>query len=135
MSLVIRYDRDEKVIRSTGDPPNGILGIVDSGSSFAIMGSWEPPRGAKVKPGETLLVTSVGLPPGECDRVDADEIIEGCAERTDLHAVYEMTVVGFMQTCEIAAPHAAVSVIDDAYEHYRDVLRAIADRVEREASE
>jgi protein gp37 len=81
--LLIRADRGEKVLRSVGEAPNGIVCIVvpDGTAAWAIDAAWQPPTVASLEHGGVITVdmpSENGM--GQASTVvDVDDIVVACA--------------------------------------------------------
>lgn len=125
MSLLIRYSPDEGVLRSTGDPPNGVLSLAGGGARFVITSSWEPDR---TQPGAQLVE---GPPPSDAADVPVEDVVEACAGKREIASLLRMTVGALIESVKMHATMLNPDGIEAAAAHYRKVVEAAEERVQR----
>lgn len=109
--LLIRYDPDLGVLRSVGDPPNGILIVCapQEGATWAVDGSYTPPTGisgSAVDP----QPSDDGMGPNSTV-VDVDDVAAGCESRTEALGLLEMVGMAAASSFALYAPQLQFEVI------------------------
>ena len=94
--MLLRYSEAEKVLRSVGDPPNGVVCLAAPGGdpTFCIEGRWEPPDASKLEDGEVRVVamtTESGLGP-ESEPVEAEELVAAAESLAECRMLWHMGI-------------------------------------------
>lgn len=94
--MVLRWDGFERVLRSVGDPPNGILGVAtpDATATFVIDPTYQPPAGAR---GIQSKRTETGID-DTAFPVSVSDVIDGCASPVELTFVVQ-AACGTLAAC------------------------------------
>ena len=101
MSLTLRYDPVDKVVRSTGDPPNGIVNLAmpDGHVTFVVDPKWQPAG----------TVTLTARADGQ--NVDLDEVMEGLVDMDAVGGLFSATTTA-VQLC-MASYLQAIVLMDE----------------------
>ena len=112
----LEASKDEHVIRSVGDPPNGILGIAEDESRwfFHVDPSWEPPRekieGA-VRAGAVGLAAETKVSNDVTEElrneVTIEELVDGALDMQVLSVLWVMAIGTFTLMVSQAGPSMA----------------------------
>ena len=99
MSLLIRYDPVEKVLRSVGSPPNGIVcfGAPDDVACWTIDSSWQPPAGPAATPAAPLGIVTDSRPGGIADTavaITATELADAVESPLEVQALVQAVIAG-----------------------------------------
>lgn len=94
MALLLRIDDTEQVVRSVGDPPNGILATGDAegeqvGYQLGISSRWQPTGGPR-DPRVLAEQITLGPPqhPGDFTPVPVAELVEACEGPREAYALW-----------------------------------------------
>lgn len=115
MSLVIRRDEAESVLRSVGDPPNGIVGIAspEGEASWVIDTGWEPPTIDTSGPPKTLIVarpSETGMAPTAIP-VDLEDLIAGLAGGIEAFVLMQMLGAAIVMSAQTFGAMLAFELI------------------------
>jgi hypothetical protein len=105
LPLRIRYHPKEGVIRSEGDPPNGILmvgGDYKIGATLAIHPSVQPPRTGRGPGIHMTQLPGNAVAEGDAAPVDVEDVIDGCIAPEDIGAVWQTVMLATQARCALA---------------------------------
>lgn len=94
--MKLRSSKGEGVLRSVGDPPNGILVVVSDGAAsfgFGVSPNWEPKDGPPTVPEGARAAMGVELVNSEGDHtedVEIEDVIEAVADRDSASLLLHM---------------------------------------------
>lgn len=126
MSLKIRWSESESILRSTGDPPNGIVGFVfllGNEPTFAVDRSRDP---AKCDGG--LIFLKRKSEANDASPISIDETIDACAGEEERRRLYELVVSSVVQAAAVWAPRGRMDVVARAAAFGHNVAVRMASR-------
>jgi hypothetical protein len=106
--LLIRVDLREKVLRSVGDAPHGIVCMVapDDTASWAIDAGYQPPQVDAIPGGGVVFhskASDSGCGPSST-LVDTDDMVAGCESPLEARGLLEMAAASVFQIAQMAVP-------------------------------
>jgi hypothetical protein len=130
MSLLLRFDNTEQVLRSVGDPPNGILGVAtpDRTATFVIDSSYQPQPGAQgiqTESNETGIQASASP-------LDTVDVLDACEGDTELAFVVQ-AARGTLAACvhyAIIADHWDLDLLQGHIDLLRELERLLPGRLD-----
>jgi hypothetical protein len=140
--MKIRVDHGEHVIRSIGDPPNGIVNVAYApppvGPTFVVSSKWQPIQVQDPNPGSGTFRAVVQIESGrrsweesvEADGltvVEVDEVLDGCDGHT-MVACYMAAASVFMATAAEALHAGKIEVLIAALEFQSEIRQGMVGR-------
>lgn len=126
--ITLRFSPTENVLRSTGDRPNGTVGVAipDDQPTLTVDSAYEPGHGSR------LSLSEVGIDPTSTP-ITVEEAVEGCADEDALRALVAATLKAVTAASGYALGHYAFGQARRWIDLAEDVADAATARLEREA--
>jgi hypothetical protein len=126
--MKLKWSDDEGLIRSVGDPPNGILTLDaqnEDGVTWLVDPDWQP-KG--VGPNEKRFTGKLSGPSERCVPISARDAVAACEDRIDGFQLLRITVEGIIRLQGFVIPTGQWEVARSAIDLVEAVNAALYER-------
>lgn len=114
MTLLIRYDPAESVLRSVGAPPNGIVGVgwPDGCASWLIDAAYQPPAKGLLPAGASVDQRTSRTGVGEASTpVEAADLVAGLEGHHEAIGLIKLSIASIASSLDVAGPGLNFEVV------------------------